>query len=393
MPLNIVVEGCGHGQLDEIYESVQALARHSNRTVDLVICCGDFQAIRNKDDLCCMACPEKYRRLGSFWEYYAGRKVAPYPTLFIGGNHEATNYLRELYYGGWVAPKIYFLGYSGVVRFGGIRIGGVSGIYKSRDYLKHHFEEPPYSPSTIKSAYHVRCEEVMKLMALQGGKMDVFLSHDWPCGIERYGDVASLIKKKKYFREDIANNCLGSQPNMKLLQAIRPAYWFSAHLHCKFAAVVPHLDGTQTRFLSLDKCIPGRHFLQLVEFPDADGPKSFMYDDEWLAVIKGQSRHSSLSGLHQNGGPLIPSPPIARPSFIQIQEIRRLFEGDNLLIPENFEMTAPPHSPNKASEKRGTMPIGILENPQTQLFVDKMGIGQKREENPEAIDLSTSSED
>jgi lariat debranching enzyme len=26
--------------------------------------------------------------------------VAPYPTLFIGGNHEACNYLWELYYGG-----------------------------------------------------------------------------------------------------------------------------------------------------------------------------------------------------------------------------------------------------------------------------------------------------
>ena len=42
--------------------------------------------------------------------YYNGEKKAPILTIFIGGNHEASNYLQELTYGGWVAPNIYFLG-------------------------------------------------------------------------------------------------------------------------------------------------------------------------------------------------------------------------------------------------------------------------------------------
>ena len=52
----------------------------------------------------------------------------------VGGNHEAMNYLWELYYGGWVAPNIYYLGHAGVVKFGGIRIGGMSGIFNGGHY-------------------------------------------------------------------------------------------------------------------------------------------------------------------------------------------------------------------------------------------------------------------
>jgi lariat debranching enzyme len=257
MPLNVVVEGCGHGQLDDIYESCRALERHADKPIDLLICCGDFQAVRNEDDLRCMACPDKYKALGSFWEYYSGRKTAPYPTLFIGGNHEAINFLRELYYGGWAAPNIYFLGYSGVVGFGGIRIGGVSGIFKSNDYLRPHFELPPYSPSSIKSAYHVRAAEIIKLSALEGSKLDVFLSHDWPCGIEKHGDVIDLLRRKKFFKEDIDANRLGSPPSMQLLRALKPAHWFSVRVYRKAEISIDHV-------CRINRCPSSRRLLPLL---------------------------------------------------------------------------------------------------------------------------------
>ena len=83
--------------------------------------------------------------------------------LAVGGNHEAINHLRELFYGGWVAENIYFLGYAGVVKFGGLRIGGISGIYNDRHYYMGHFEKLPYTESNIRSAYHVRDQEVFRL--------------------------------------------------------------------------------------------------------------------------------------------------------------------------------------------------------------------------------------
>ncbi|KAL6963306.1 lariat debranching enzyme [Sarracenia purpurea var. burkii] len=132
--MKIAVEGCMHGDLDSVYATLLHLQETEKTKIDLLICCGDFQAVRNEKDLESLNVKPKYRSMNSFWKYYSGEKVAPFPTIFIGGNHEASNYLWELYYGGWAAPDIYFLGFAGVVKFGNIRIGGLSGIYKARDY-------------------------------------------------------------------------------------------------------------------------------------------------------------------------------------------------------------------------------------------------------------------
>ena len=48
----------------------------------------------------------------SMHRYYSGDVLAPVLTIFIGGNHEASNYLQELPYGGWVAKNIYYMGTS-----------------------------------------------------------------------------------------------------------------------------------------------------------------------------------------------------------------------------------------------------------------------------------------
>jgi lariat debranching enzyme len=48
---------------------------------------------------------------------------------------------------------------------------------------------------------------------------------------------------KPFFDQEIKTNTLGSPPLLEVLNVIKPDYWFSAHLHVKFAAVFDHNDG------------------------------------------------------------------------------------------------------------------------------------------------------
>ncbi|GAB9471392.1 Lariat debranching enzyme b [Globisporangium polare] len=361
--VRVAVVGCAHGMLDDIFATVRFINEmDAANPVELLLCCGDFECMRNTKDLQNLACPPKYREMHSFHQYYKGEKAAPVLTIFIGGNHEASNYLSELHYGGWVAPNIFYLGAAGVVNVAGLRIGGLSGIYKQQDYTSGRFEKEPFDNSTMRSVYHVRELEVFQLSHLQmqdRKKVNVFLSHDWPRGVEQYGDVRTLIRRKPFFQQEIQANSLGSPAGEFLLFQLKPQHWFAAHLHVKFAALVRHAPAPPvpeakeakpasegaasvdalaeqteaiqpaeqevTKFLALDKCLPRREFLQVVEIPvapstpttitdttdttaaveDRDGaapvpeptkqPLKVLYDFEWLAVLRATHHLASAS--------------------------------------------------------------------------------------------------
>ncbi|KAL6983084.1 lariat debranching enzyme, partial [Sarracenia purpurea var. burkii] len=120
-----------------------------------------------------------------------------------------------------------------------------------------------------------------------GEPIDIFLSHDWPHGIADHGNWKDLVRVKPFLKQDIQEKTLGSKPAAELLEKLKPTYWFSAHLHCKFAAVVQHGEGGPvTKFLALDKCLPRRKFLQVIEIESEPGPYEIQYDEEWLAITR-----------------------------------------------------------------------------------------------------------
>ena len=170
----------------------------------------------------------------------------------------------------------------------------LSGIFKGGDYRKGHHERAPYAGHDVKTAYHVREFDVQRLAMLKE-HVDVFLSHDWPRGVARHGEMDDLIRKKKFLADELRSNTLGSPPGETLLHALKPSYWFSAHLHVKFAAMVRHHGGGVTKFLALDKCLPRRDFMQIVDLPEKDASGGFRLDPEWLSIVKANHLAQSLT--------------------------------------------------------------------------------------------------
>ncbi|CAN7992668.1 unnamed protein product [Ixodes hexagonus] len=370
--MRIAVEGCAHGELDKIYETIQAIEERHKFTVDLLIICGDFQAVRNASDMDCMAVPKKYQEMKDFHKYYSGEKRAPLLTIVIGGNHEASNYLAELAYGGWLCENIYYMGYAGVVNVNGVRIAGISGIYKGHDYMKGHFEVPPYNESTKRSVYHLRNVEIFRLKQLRE-PLDIVVSHDWPRGVYNHGDKEGLLRRKKFFRAEVETNRLGCRPTEELLEQLKPRFWFAAHLHCKFAALVQHQDGTCTKFLALDKCLPRRDFLQVLDVPTSEsGPAKLSYDVEWLCVLRATNHLLQVDAKsHYMPGPGCNERWEFTPTEQDKRELRETVLSGDLSVPTQFEQTAPAYVPGSERSPGRARPHL---NPQTQRLCQRLGL-------------------
>lgn len=385
-PLKVAVVGCSHGELDAIYETIGHIEQSKNFKIDLLLICGDFQAVRNEDDLEVMACLPKYRLMRDFCRYYSGEKTAPVTTLFIGGNHESSQLHLELFRGGWVAKNIYFMGYANVLNFGGLRIAGLSGIYKKYDYRKGHFETPPLKEGEQWSVFHVRAFETQQLLQMDNNKkLDVLLTHDWPTDIGFHGNMAQLRtnkQKRDTFMQETKSHTLGSPPARQVMDHLKPKYHFAAHLHAKFPALVTH-DATTpnseqkvTRFLALSKVLPRQEHLQVIEFSELpcsteSNPLHLEYDAEWLAVVRKTNRYLDVSNKNGNNLTLQSRACVATES--DIADVVRRFNG-NLRVPDNFEVTVPPHNP---MQPRGGRETDYMPNAQTAALLDKLGIEDK----------------
>jgi lariat debranching enzyme len=201
--------------------------------------------MRTEDDLQFLSCPDKYKEMGQFHLYYKTKLTAPYLTIFIGGNHEASNVLNDHYYGGWICENIFYLGRAGVINYKGLKIAGISGIYKPNDYYKGHYEKDLIKD--IKSIFHVREFEICKLAHLTPLTIDIIMSHDWPTGNVNKKDFKDILSVKKHWREELQSDTLGSPASGYLLKLLKPRIWMSGHMHYTYINDIVHTDGSVTK--------------------------------------------------------------------------------------------------------------------------------------------------
>lgn len=275
----MVLQGCIHGEIDAAIDTARAELLGEKQ--GLLIWAGDVQSVRGSQDLLSLAVPPKYRAEKDFPAYYRGEKTCPFPTVFIGGNHENSRVLADLPLGGWTAPNIWYGGRVGVLRWGKMTIGFMSGIYNRRSENLRDGERHPFTSDTLRTVYHQRSWEKDLLKRFSGG-IDLMLSHDWPCGVVQSPQAkADLVRRKPYFADELRRDALGSPLLRDLLESLRPRFWAAAHLHVTFNSVYNHTspsrlapDGSletgvsaTTHFLTHDK-LKGDGFHQSVIYRD-----------------------------------------------------------------------------------------------------------------------------
>ena len=278
--------GCVHGKIDKISKDCQ------QHDIQMAVCCGDFQATRNQTDLDTMDALPKYRSLCDFPAYYNRQKYMPCPLLFVGGNHEASNHLREFVNGGTVADNIVYMGSSGVYNVGQLRIAGISGIHREQDYVRGYDERPPFNFPAPKTMCHIREFDVYRLLQLDNQRpIDIVVSHDWPQGIV---DMDRDKVKAQSFWNNHPNwmgerQTLGSRSLRILLDYLQPRYWFCAHMHTKLSLTITHSSGKITQFIALGKVgynDPMDYYSHDLTFDQQlQSDTKLRYDPEWLYIM------------------------------------------------------------------------------------------------------------
>jgi len=241
----IVFVGDVHGNHDRLVAEVCAWSRAARRPVDLIVSVGDFQALRDEHDMRCTTCPEKHMHLGDFPAYYRGKKQFPADVLFVGGNHEAYNWLEEMPAGGPVGPQCRYLGRAAVVERLGLRIGGLSGIYSATAFSSGRAWVDYDDPRVIEnrrrkkqSTYYERAE-VEQLAS--SGPVDVLVTHEWPEGLASLADPGTISGRPG----------AGSSVLRDLVERLKPRWLFCGHMHWSFQGLIRWPDGESTAFACL----------------------------------------------------------------------------------------------------------------------------------------------
>ena len=178
-PVTFAAVGDVHGAMHAMVRLLDGWETAHRRHIDFVLQVGDFEPHRHEADLESASIPTKYRDLGDFPDFAAGRARFDWPIYFIGGNHEPFGFLESMPNGGLAAPNCRYLGRVGRVEVGGLTVVGLTGIYSE---LGLGGRPPRHAMARTKKKLYAYFSEEDVERAISHGRADVLVLHEWPRG-------------------------------------------------------------------------------------------------------------------------------------------------------------------------------------------------------------------
>jgi len=215
------VFGDVHGRQELMYIAAEDWQERNGKKLDAILQVGDFETIRSERDLEHYYAPRKYHHISEISDYCKGLRKAPFFTAFIGGNHEAWGVLKSHHKGGFICPRVYYLGRSNVIDINGVRIGGLTGIFGRKYYKKEFSPNPSYDWKYYRKSEVAALEKKIE----EKGGIDILLIHDWVKPVSRIEvveerNVTSAMKKSTLV-----------SPTYPLIERFQPQYVFMGHMH------------------------------------------------------------------------------------------------------------------------------------------------------------------
>lgn len=226
-----------HGHHHEMVRLVSEWELATGNRIAFVLQVGDFESNRNDADLESMAAPAKYRAIGDFPDFYSGQFIFPWPVYFIGGNHEPYGLLDLTPEGAPIAPNCFYLGRASALELAGLKIVGLSGIFNEDKFSDQHPAVSELRTRKKKDYTYFNKDDVDR--ALDFGKADVLLVHDWPAGIIAEAD-RSLFEQQ---RRSLRYNSVGNEYARLLMELLAPRLLLCGHMHKRYRNRISLMSG------------------------------------------------------------------------------------------------------------------------------------------------------
>ena len=238
-PTIFAAVGDVHGRMHAMVRLLTDWERRTKQRLSFVLQVGDFEAVRDAEDLASMPVPEKYRLLGDFADFHQDRSAFPWPVWFIAGNHEPFAFLQTMPRGGQVAYNCHYLGRAGQADFAGLRISWLGGISTALGALHK-------SPTrNWRSHAYITDKDLDRVVAQ--GRADILLLHEWPRGAATPAQAAGR-------RRTGGPDGPGSEDARALVDLLEPRLVLAGHAHW------PHRSrlSERTQFIGLAHIDKGR---------------------------------------------------------------------------------------------------------------------------------------